>query len=61
MKECDMNYKYLNHLGDNSCGSRWGKAMSPSSMQLPTMSTWDLTGGRGQAASPFTMTSGQGM
>ncbi|XP_078316465.1 zinc finger MIZ domain-containing protein 1-like isoform X2 [Crassostrea virginica] len=46
--------------GDNSCGSRWMKAMSPSSMQLPTMSTWDMMGNGRQAASPFTMSSGQG-
>lgn len=47
--------------GDNSCGSRWVKAMSPSSMQLPTMSTWDMMGGGRQAASPFSMNSGQGI
>lgn len=47
--------------GDNSCGSRWMKAMSPSSMQLPTMSTWDMMGNGRQAASPFTMSSGQGI
>ena len=34
------NYFFL--CTDNvSCGSRWLKAMSPSSMTLPTMSTWD--------------------
>lgn len=28
-------------LSSASCGGRWMKAMSPSSMTMPTMSTWD--------------------
>ena len=37
--------------GSSDC-SRWLKAMSPSSMQMPTMNSWD-TGGR--QSSPFYM------
>lgn len=37
------------------CGGRWIKAMSPSSMTMPTMSTWDIISPSPQSVPPQTL------
>lgn len=46
-----VQHKAIKEEEADPCGSRWMKAMSPSSMQLPTMNSWDV----GRQPSPFNM------
>ncbi|CAC5369214.1 ZMIZ [Mytilus coruscus] len=45
-----VQHKTIKEEEAESCSGRWIKAMSPSSMQLPTMNSWDV----GRGPSPFT-------
>lgn len=46
-----VQHKTIKEEEADPCGGRWIKAMSPSSMQLPTMNSWDV----GRQPSPFNM------
>ncbi len=48
--KCSFSFR-LTRVAAGTCGGRWVKAMSPSSMTLPTMQTWDSMYG-GQSGPP---------